>query len=63
MWAFWPRCQRLRNDPDFALRPIDALADKVKSYYWFHSINLGAGIVTPGIKDPRRHIARGKSDL
>ena len=38
------------DDADFSPLPIDDLAEKVKSYPWFHSINLGEGIVTPGSK-------------
>jgi tRNA (mo5U34)-methyltransferase len=45
-----PKAPAVVDDPDFVPRPIEGLADKVKSHYWFHSINLGQGIVTPGIK-------------
>jgi tRNA (mo5U34)-methyltransferase len=32
------------------------LADEVRQFpYWFHSIDLGAGIVTPGAKSPLQH--------
>lgn len=29
----------------------DALKQQIASYYWWHSIDLGNGIVTPGIKE------------
>jgi tRNA (mo5U34)-methyltransferase len=32
-----------------------ALADAVRRYQWFHSIDLGNGIVTPGVKSPAVH--------
>jgi tRNA (mo5U34)-methyltransferase len=31
------------------------LAEEVREYYWFHSIDLGGGVVTPGAKSPRQH--------
>jgi tRNA (mo5U34)-methyltransferase len=37
-------------NPGFPLREIDGLAESIRSYPWFHSINLGDGIVTPGVK-------------
>jgi tRNA (mo5U34)-methyltransferase len=33
------------------------LADTVRQYPWFHSIDLGHGIVTPGAKSPAVHAA------
>jgi len=33
----------------------DALAEKVRQFFWFHSIDLGNGIVTPGAKSPAVH--------
>jgi hypothetical protein len=32
-----------------------AIADRVKQFPWFHSIDLGNGIVTPGAKSPEIH--------
>jgi tRNA (mo5U34)-methyltransferase len=45
-----PDLRSIPDDPDFPPRPIDGLAERIKSYYWFHSINLGEGIITPGLK-------------
>jgi hypothetical protein len=42
------------NDP----RPapdVVRLADTVRQYQWFHSIDLGRGVVTPGVKSPAVH--------
>jgi tRNA (mo5U34)-methyltransferase len=33
------------------------LAERVREFYWFHSIDLGHGIVTPGAKSPAVHQA------
>jgi len=33
------------------------ISEKVKKYFWFHSIDLGNGIVTPGRKTPELHAA------
>lgn len=30
----------------------DELASRVEEYRWFHSIDLGGGVVTPGCKSP-----------
>jgi tRNA (mo5U34)-methyltransferase len=49
------RC--IRDDPDFPPCPIADLQEKVASLPWFHSINLGGGIVTPGHKS-RYEISR-----
>ena len=32
-----------------------AIAERVKQFPWFHSIDLGNGIVTPGSKSPEIH--------
>jgi tRNA (mo5U34)-methyltransferase len=32
-----------------------AIAEKVRQYPWFHSIDLGHGIITPGAKTPEIH--------
>lgn len=45
-----PTSRRLSDDPDFPPRPIADLAEKVSGLFWWHSINLGGGIVTPGRK-------------
>jgi hypothetical protein len=31
------------------------IANRVGQYFWFHSIDLGNGIVTPGLKSPEIH--------
>jgi tRNA (mo5U34)-methyltransferase len=31
------------------------IAQRVAEYFWFHSIDLGNGIITPGIKPPAMH--------
>jgi len=33
----------------------DLLANKVQRLFWFHSIDLGNGIITPGTKSPTTH--------
>jgi tRNA (mo5U34)-methyltransferase len=33
----------------------NSLAERVKQYFWFHSIDLGNGVVTPGTKSPEIH--------
>jgi len=45
-----PERKSIPDDPDFPPLPLEAIRDKVKSHHWFHSINLGDGIVTPGLK-------------
>jgi len=45
-----PELKSIPDDPDFPPQPLDGLREKVHSYHWFHSINLGDGIVTPGLK-------------
>jgi len=47
-------------DPPFPLRPVERLRERIKSYYWHHSINLG-GIVTPGIKS--RYLLSNEADV
>jgi tRNA (mo5U34)-methyltransferase len=47
-------------DPPFALQPVDDIRERVKSYYWHHSINLG-GIVTPGLKS--RYLLSREADV
>lgn len=47
-------------DPPFPLRPIDGMRERIKSYYWHHSINLG-GIVTPGMKS--RYLLAKEADV
>lgn len=32
-----------------------ALAQRMKEHFWFHSIDLGDGLVTPGMKSPEVH--------
>ncbi len=32
-----------------------SIAERVKQFPWFHSIDLGNGIVTPGSKSPEIH--------
>jgi tRNA (mo5U34)-methyltransferase len=34
-----------------------AISEKVREYFWFHSIDLGNGTVTPGKKSPEIHAA------
>jgi tRNA (mo5U34)-methyltransferase len=34
----------------------DDLATEISRYYWWHSIDLGTGIVTPGQKTPEQHV-------
>jgi tRNA (mo5U34)-methyltransferase len=45
-----PTSRSLADDPDFPPRPIADLPEKVAGLFWWHSINLGGGIVTPGHK-------------
>jgi tRNA (mo5U34)-methyltransferase len=45
-----PDVRSIPDDPDFPPRPVEGLPERIKSYYWFHSINLGDGIITPGLK-------------
>ena len=45
-----PDVRSIPDDPDFPPRRVEGLPEKIKSYYWFHSINLGDGIITPGLK-------------
>jgi tRNA (mo5U34)-methyltransferase len=45
-----PDARVIPDDPDFPPNPVQGLPEKVKSLNWFHSINLGEGIVTPGVK-------------
>jgi tRNA (mo5U34)-methyltransferase len=33
----------------------DAISEKVKQFFWFHSIDLGNGVITPGSKTPEIH--------
>lgn len=55
-----PESPAVPDDPDSPLRPIPDLPEKVASYFWHHSINLGDGVVTPGIKS--RYILRREAD-
>jgi tRNA (mo5U34)-methyltransferase len=48
-------------DPDFPLQQIDDLEAKVKSYCWHHSINLGGGIVTKGVKS--RYVIEREAEI
>jgi tRNA (mo5U34)-methyltransferase len=50
----------LPPDPPFPLQPVDNIGERVKSYYWHHSINLG-GLVTPGAKS--RYLLSCESDI
>jgi tRNA (mo5U34)-methyltransferase len=52
-----PQTRRIPDDPDFPPRPIEDLPKKVGDLFWWHSINLGGGIVTPGHKS-RYEISR-----
>jgi tRNA (mo5U34)-methyltransferase len=45
-----PELRAIPDDPDFPPVPIEDLRRRVNSHAWFHTINLGGGIVTPGIK-------------
>jgi tRNA (mo5U34)-methyltransferase len=45
-----PDARVIPDDPDFPPRPVQGLLEKVESLNWFHSINLGDGIVTSGVK-------------
>ena len=42
------------NSPEMKLDPA-ALQERVRQTPWFHSIDLGNGIVTPGGKPPAVH--------
>jgi tRNA (mo5U34)-methyltransferase len=33
------------------------ISEQVKQYFWFHSIDVGNGVVTPGTKTPQIHAA------
>jgi tRNA (mo5U34)-methyltransferase len=39
------------------LMQVNEITEKVSQYPWFHSIDLGCGIVTPGRKSPAIHAA------
>jgi tRNA (mo5U34)-methyltransferase len=45
-----PEARCIPDDPDFPPRPIEDLHERVADSFWWHSINLGGGIVTPGHK-------------
>ena len=47
-------------DPPFPLRPVDGLRERINSYAWHHSINLG-GTVTPGLKS--RYLLAKEADV
>ena len=47
-------------DPPFPMRHVDDLRERIKSYYWHHSINLG-GVVTPGLKS--RYLLSNEADV
>jgi tRNA (mo5U34)-methyltransferase len=61
--ASWDeRLDRIRKETDQMLAAAPsiepdhvALSDKVKQHFWWHSIDLGNGIVTPGKKSPAVH--------
>ncbi len=38
--------------------PTDALMDEIKEINWWHSIDLGNGITTPGRADSRQHLVQ-----
>jgi len=42
--------RRVPDDPDFPPRPVEGVRERVAGSFWWHSINLGGGIVTPGHK-------------
>jgi tRNA (mo5U34)-methyltransferase len=44
-----------RSDPMDSYVDTEAIAERVKRFPWFHSIDLGSGIVTPGAKSPEIH--------
>lgn len=35
-----------------------SVAERVRQIKWFHSIDLGSGIITPGLSDSARHLER-----
>ena len=45
-----PHARSIPDDPDFPPLPMAGLRERVEAYPWWHSINLGDGIVTPGHK-------------
>jgi len=38
-------------------RDTSQISEQVKQYFWFHSIDVGNGVVTPGTKTPQLHAA------
>jgi len=42
--------RRVPDDPDFPPRPVEGVRERVAGSFWWHSINLGGGIITPGHK-------------
>jgi tRNA (mo5U34)-methyltransferase len=46
--------------PPAAARPVDAAAaelqERVSKYYWYHTLDLGNGVVTPGFVDNRDQV-------
>jgi tRNA (mo5U34)-methyltransferase len=46
----FPEARCIPDDPDFPPRPVEGLRQRVADAFWWHSINLGGGIVTPGHK-------------
>jgi hypothetical protein len=48
-----------RSDP----MDTEAIAERVKQFPWFHSIDLGNGIVTPGAKSPEIHAQETAASL
>jgi tRNA (mo5U34)-methyltransferase len=45
-----PEQRAIPDDPDFPPLPVERLRERVAAQRWFHSINLGGGVVTPGVK-------------
>jgi len=45
-----PHARSIPDDPDFPPLPMAGLRERVEAYPWWHSINLGEGVVTPGHK-------------
>lgn len=45
-----PQTRCIPDDPDFPPRSIEHFPENVADLFWWHSINLGGGIVTPGYK-------------